>query len=304
MDRIILDIDCWRQWTSAGTFPLESNHLPSRFTLYLNPLLYLRWAKTEKIEWSDFQQHALEWLEKSSHHLFSSIYLCDLASGHPQGETLILKGMKEIQAVKNETVAFQISDRMSLPKIQNYLKRFDITFTPCLSRLKQPTLLNLMRSRQKILPQLQRQHQAYNTYLKVNLSATALCAFLAIGSVTSSINWWDGIRQVDQHEAQLLLTPDQQNQALLYEDFCQMTASAQSIDWTNYDKFLVMWRQKIVVTQIIYEHNKMSCSFVMHPDYAGEIDQLAEWLDQNLPGSKLVEGEGENVNFHLSFTPA
>ncbi|AIK97218.1 hypothetical protein [Candidatus Odyssella acanthamoebae] len=304
MDKIILDIDCWRHWTSEGAFPLEVNCLPRRFALYLNPLLYLSWAKAEKVEWSDFQQQTLLWLEKSPHQLLSSTYLCDLARGHPQGEILTLKGMKEIQVFKNETIAFQVSAKMPSSKIQNYLKRFDIIFTPSQTSLKQPTLLNLISSRQKILPQLQRQHQAYHTYLAVNVGATILCIILAMGAAASSIKWWHGLKQLQNSETQSVLTPDQQEQASLYQDFCHLTSSAQLPDWTAYQKFLAIWRQKIVITQIVYENNKMSCSFIMHPDYAPEIDQLIEWLDQNLPGSKLTEGEERNVDFHLSFTPA
>jgi hypothetical protein len=304
MDKIILDIDCWRQWSTEETIPIEVNCLPSRFTLYLNPLLYLRRAKTEKVEWSEFQQQALSWLERSPHQLFSSTYLCDLATGQPQGEILTLKGMKEIQVFKNETLAFQVAEKMSPARIQNYLKRFDIIFTPSPTCVKQPTLFNLIKSRHTILSPLQRQHKAYHTYLAVNVSAVVVCIILAAGAAASSLKWWQGLKQLQHSEAQSVLTPDQEEQASLYQDFCHLTAAAQLPHWTAYQKFLAIWRQKIVITQITYENNAMSCSFVIHPDYAIEIDQLMEWLEQNLPGSKLTEGEERNVDFHLSFAPA
>lgn len=305
MDKVILDINRWLLWTRKGIVPLEFDELPRRFVLLLSPVLYLSCDKSEKISWSEFQQQALSQLQMSDCQVLTSCYLVQLARGLPQGELLILEGMIDVLCIKSDKVIFQSAgDILSSAQVNVYLKRFGVKFLPQQTFLQPLTVLKLVRLGMMNLPQIQAQYKACYTYVKANAVMSVICLGVSFAMVFNLVSLWRGHQQLSQYQLQSLLTSEQQHKATLYRDYEQLTSGCQRIIWDSYRRFLEAWRQKIVITQMFYDGQDMACKFVMHPDCCGESESIQDWLDQHLPASQLVAREGDNVEFHLSFTTA
>lgn len=297
MDRIILDHDTLKVWISGKAIKIGIQSLPSQFTLYLNPLLYLRTEATEKVEWSGFQQQTLNKFQNSDYHITSSFYLCDLAPEGIYGYKAIIPEVNPIHMFKNKELVFQASQDFPMPKIQSYLKRFGVIFEPLELYLKQP----FIKIYGNILSGLKNQQKSFRLYFCINILAVIMCLGLSVGVISKAMSWWQGIQELKQYQSHSLLSERQQFEAKLYQVFTQLTEVATSPSWESYEKFLKIWRSWIVATQVTYQEGKMSCHFVIHPDHQSEIDQIIDWVDQNLPGSTIINEGGENVEFHLSF---
>lgn len=303
MDKVILDINRWLLWTKKGIVPLTFDELPHRFVLLLNPVLYLSRGNSEKTSWSGFQQQALSQLQASDHQVLTSCYLVQLACGLSQGELLTLEGIADVFCIKSDEVVFQSAGDMLPPvQVSIYLKRFGVEFSPQKTLLQPPALLKLVRLGVMGLPQLQAQYKACYTYVRANAVMAVICLGLGFAVVSNLASLWSRQQQLSQYQSQSLLTGEQQHEAALYRDYEQLTSGSRRIIWDSYHRFLEVWRQKIVIIQMAYDGQGMACKFVIHPDCLRESELIQDWLDQHLPGARLVAGEGDNVEFHLSFT--
>ncbi len=123
---------------------------------------------------------------------------------------------------------------------------------------------------------------------------------LVIGSLLAVWDLAAGQHKLAQYAGQGSLTFEQQAQARLYQSYGALTANLQQIDWSKYNQFAKAWRSKIVITQLRYDNQNLSCQFIMHPDFTEEREGIQEWLDKHISEAQLME-EG-NVELWLHFT--
>jgi hypothetical protein len=301
MDKIILDINQLLRWTKQDTTPIHFEGLPPRFLLVLNPILYLQFGGVEKIVWSPFQQEILRKLEISPHQIPASPYLCQLASGSPQGEVLVIGNSVKSLCLKTNSTLFQSSGKLTQEQIRLYLKRFGVEFNPHSTPPKPPFLTGLIRSKLTIFPKLLSHYHRCQVYFKVNLVMGGLCFLLGLGVISTSYELWKGYVELTHYQTFPLLTSEQQAQANLYRDYCQVTGAHRRITWSPYKNFIDKWRSKIVVTHLSYGEHELACHFVLHPDFQRESDLIGDWVERNSPEARLTTREGENAEFQIFF---
>lgn len=298
---MILDHTQWLCWQQTEVLPVSFDCLPHRFILILNPPLYLKQGGCERIEWTPFQNQELQRLKSSTYQIISSLYLCDLTEGFHPGGLLDLQGIDQTFVFKNEAISFQAASSYGLLKTQDYLKRFGVMFDPKLTALKSPSYFILLKNKFVCADFLEKQHQACWRYLRGNFCLAGLCLGLGLGAIFSGVNWVQGVQAVQHYKTQASLSQEQQDQALLYQAFSQLEPANLNPNWKQYEAFLAMWQSKIVVTQLRYESQRISCQFILHPDHGDEIDRLSTWVTKTLVGANLLEQEEGDGEFQLSF---
>lgn len=296
MDKLILMPNQWMRWTRQGFIPLHRAELPRVFCLILCPELYLQHKDKTQSHLSDFQNHELSFLAKSSHGILRLSILGQFTQGATKAEVAGIP----IWFYHDGDVVFQCTTHNTVSPVARYLKRFDITYAPSHTPLKHPSLWQLMRTPNQETFQIP---ALYHRALKILGTQGILggACFLAMGAIigsgTKTYSNWQEIRTFSSD----VLTKVHKDQAQLFQIYKKEGRVANPPDLKAYDQFVADWAGRVVVTTVKIDDQGVRWQFILHPDHQGQAELIADWVDSQCPQAVLSEPDSDGGDYALYY---